>query len=103
MHTEYHQLDLECRGQGLSKIEEPNTGGRLGIDHEPDAFDLGRDLLEQLQPFSAHRHVPVCEPREVAVGTGLVVDKTRTDRIADACKKQSAEGGLPPEQPPSPD
>src|SRR5215831_17123618 len=93
MHTECHQLDLERRGQGFSKFEEPNTGGRLGIDQESDAFDLGRDLFEQLQPFSAHRHVPVCEPREVAVGTRLVVDKTGTDRIADACKnnRQSAD------------
>jgi putative ABC transport system substrate-binding protein len=29
------------RGQGFSKCEEPNTCGRLGLHHEPDAVDLG--------------------------------------------------------------
>ena len=53
MHTERDWLDLERRGQGFSNFEKVNTGRRLGIHHESDAFDLGRGLLEQLQPFPA--------------------------------------------------
>src|SRR5262245_31441209 len=45
MYTEFHQLDLECRGPGFSKFEEVNTGGRLGMHHVPNAFDLGQHLL----------------------------------------------------------
>src|SRR5262249_46069236 len=57
------------------------------MQHEPDAFDLGRDLFEQLKPFSAHSwRVPIGEPREVAVGPRIVADKTGTDRIANKYK-----------------
>ncbi len=53
------------------------------MHHEADAFDLGRGLLEQLQPFPTHRRrVPIGEPRQVAVGTRIVADKTGTDGIA---------------------
>jgi hypothetical protein len=52
------------------------------MHHEPDAFDLGRDLLEQFQPLSAHRRrIPIGEPSEIAVGARVVADKAGTDRI----------------------
>jgi hypothetical protein len=54
------------------------------MHHKPDAFDFGRDLLEERQPFSANRTLPIGKPREVAVGTRFVADKTGTNRIADA-------------------
>jgi hypothetical protein len=45
---------------------------------------LGRNFLEQLQPFSANRTLPIGEASEVAIGTRFVANKTRTDWIADA-------------------
>src|ERR1700737_664477 len=51
MHTERHQLDLERRGQGFSRFEVPDVGRRLGMHHEPDAFDLGRDSLSSSSHF----------------------------------------------------
>src|SRR5262249_15896473 len=84
MHADTDQLDLECRGPGFSKFEEVNTGGRLGGHHVPDSIDFGPALPEKLQPFSSHRAFPIGEPREVGIGTRLVVDKTGTDRIGDS-------------------
>ena len=84
MHTESDQLDLECRSPGFSKFEEVNTGGSLRMHHVPDALNRRHDLLEKLQPFSAHRALPIGEPREVGVGTRLVADKTGTNRISNS-------------------
>src|SRR5215471_5687832 len=72
MHTESDQLDLECRSPDFCKFEEVNTGGRLGMHHVPDALNLRHDLLEKLQPFSAHRAFPIGESCKVAVGTSFV-------------------------------
>jgi hypothetical protein len=47
----WHQLDLERRGQGFSRFEVPDVGRRLGMHHEPDAFDLGRDSLSSSSHF----------------------------------------------------
>ena len=83
MHTKRHGLDLERRGRGFSRFEEPYIDGFLGMHQDPDTFDLGRDRFEQLQPLFAQRRPPIGEPREVAGGARFVTYKTRTDRIAD--------------------
>src|SRR5262249_61035786 len=54
-----------------------------GIESELGALDPGRPLLEQLNLFSAHRHLPIGNPREVAGWARLVAEITGTDRIAD--------------------
>src|SRR5262245_3604488 len=84
MHTERYWLNLERRGCRLTKFKKPKTSGRLGMHHDPDAFDFGRDLLEKPNPFSGNRTLPIGESCEVAVGTRFVANKTGTDRIADA-------------------
>src|SRR5262249_38456846 len=84
MHIERHELDLERRGEGFGRFEEYNMGRGLRMPHEPDTLDMRRDLLEQLQPFSAHCwRVPICEPSEVVVGPRIVADKTGADGITD--------------------
>src|SRR5262245_5225885 len=84
MHTKRYWLKLERRGCCFTKFEKPKTSDGLGIHHDPDAFDLGRDLLEEPKPFSGNRTLPIGEPREVGVGTRFVANKTGLDRIADA-------------------
>src|SRR5262245_20755429 len=83
MHSERYSFDFGRRSYGFSKFEHPKTGRRLGMHQEPTAFNLRRDLLQQYQPFSAHRRLPVGEPRVVAVWVRFVADKTGTDWIAD--------------------
>src|SRR6516165_10430914 len=78
------ELDLERRAHGLNLFEEPDENRYLGLHHEPDAFDIGRNLLKKLQPFSADRTVPVGKSCEVAIGTRFVVNVTGADRIAHA-------------------
>jgi hypothetical protein len=84
MHTKCYQLDFERRRSAFSGFEELDVSGCLGMHHPADAFDLGRDLLEQPQPFSSNRRLPIGESREVAVGARLVADKIGADRVADA-------------------
>src|SRR6516225_3848814 len=76
-------------GTSLTLSEGPMASTDLknltGIGHhEPDAFDIGRNLLKKLQPFSADRTVPVGESCEVAIGTRFVVNITGADRIPHA-------------------
>src|SRR6516165_7759403 len=96
-YIKWHQLDLERSAHGFSRFEEPDKNRYFGLHHEPDAFDIGRNLLKKLQPFSADRTVPVGESGEVAVGTRFVVNITRADRIPHAYEN-SVWCGLRPEQ-----
>src|SRR6516162_3474385 len=89
-------------GTSLTLSEGPMASTDLknltGIGHhEPDAFDIGRNLLKKLQPFSADRTVPVGESCEVAIGTRFVVNITGADRIPHAYEN-SVWCGLRPEQ-----
>src|SRR5262249_35104667 len=83
-YSKRHQLNLERRAHGFNRFEEPDKNRYLGLHHEPDAFNIGRNLLKKLQPFSANRAVPVGEACEVTIRARFVVNVTAADRIAHA-------------------
>src|SRR5215469_9187534 len=56
---------------------------RVGIEHDADACELRRDLLEQLKPFAADRKLIRAEAREVAAWLRDARDEALRDRIGD--------------------
>src|SRR6516164_3191082 len=56
------------------------------VHHDEHTVYARSDLLEQCQPFAAHRGFPIAEPGCVAAGTCQAPDNARVNRIADARK-----------------
>ena len=77
------QLHPQRRRHRLNSGELPDPGrdGRIAKDGGPR--QAGRDLFEQLQPFSAHTVFEDREPSRVAARLCQTRDETGADRIDD--------------------
>src|SRR5262249_1342161 len=62
-------LDAEERPHGLDRAQLPAPGRDARIAEDRRAGDAGRNLLEQLEPFSAHAVFDAGKPRRIAART----------------------------------
>ena len=80
-------LDRERRCRRLEGLQIiVRIGRRHRIKQECGSPDIRRQLLEQLQPFAAHRVFHVDEAGGVAAGARQVGHKAASDRIGDVGK-----------------
>ena len=75
-------LDLERRCRSLNETELGRPGWRSGIAKDRDARDIGRDLLEQLEPFCADAVFEKHETGGIAAWPREAVDEACRNRIS---------------------
>src|SRR5262245_7807248 len=68
---------------GLNDGELADPGRQIGIAKHRRPRHIGRDLLEQLQPFRAQLVFELHEAGCVAAGPRQAVDEATTDRVGD--------------------
>jgi hypothetical protein len=58
-------------------------GGGLWVNEGNGMGNVGRDLLERLQPLAAHRRLEIREACDIAAGLRQARDKAAADGIGD--------------------
>ena len=81
--VERADLHPERRRHGLNDTELGGAGGCVGIPQDRHSLHAGRDLLEQLQPFSADAVFEKHETGGVAARVRKAVDEPAGDWIGD--------------------
>src|SRR5262245_59008973 len=88
------RIDPKRWRQGLDRVQQSlRCGPALSIDHR-HAAEAGLDLLEQLQPFSAHRQFSRTESGDIATRTRHVRYQPHLDRVTGAHKHNWDSAGL---------
>ncbi len=87
---------MQRRRRGLNRTQEirPAIGRGVRVEHDRHPRDCGRDLLEQLHQFGAHRRLQIGEAGDVAAGFGKAVDEAAADRIGDLREDDGDRPGL---------
>src|SRR5215510_15391734 len=81
-NRESYYLHAKGWRRGLDRAhEEFRLGRRVWIEHDAHAGELGRNLLEQVEPLVADRELIHAEAGEIASRPCYVGDKTLCDRI----------------------
>src|SRR5215204_2206561 len=77
------QAYAESRRGGLDRAQEERTSSDrdLRIVQHPNAPDAGRDLLQKLEPFAAHRRLDIGEAGDAAAGPRQARREFLADRI----------------------
>ena len=83
-HVDRAQLHPQRRRHDLDSAELPDPGGDGRIPKDRRPRHAGRDLFEQLQPFSAHAVFVNREPSRVAARLCQARDETGADRVDDS-------------------
>jgi hypothetical protein len=63
-----HQLNPQFRCGRFGFVPERKMGGGLGMKEGGSMINVGRELLERLEPLAAHRKLEVGEARDIAAG-----------------------------------
>ena len=74
------------RRSSLGRVQKRDVRGNLLVVHDGHPADARRDLLEQLQPFSADRGLKVLEAGDIAARARQVCHQAAADRIGDEDK-----------------
>src|SRR5262245_28056588 len=82
-HVERVYLHAERRGQGLNNAKLADSGWVRGIPQDRHSRHARRDLLQQLQPFSAQAVFVRHETGGVAARPCPAIDEAGGDRISD--------------------
>src|SRR5215510_12348149 len=80
-YAEGAQFHPQRRRHGLDGTPRAEPGGYGGIANDRRSRHVGRDLFEQLQPFTAHSVFLICEPGRVAAGTCQAFNEAGPNRI----------------------
>src|SRR5262245_66452657 len=78
---DWAQLHPGRAREGLDDSPLPGPGAGSKISEDPYALDLRRDLLQQLEPFSAQVVIELDETRNVSARLRHAIDDARTNRI----------------------
>jgi hypothetical protein len=99
VHVDWAQFNAERRGRGLDRAKLTGPGGYGGIPKNRHSLHAGRDLFEQIQPFSAHAVFIRSKTRGVAARPRQTIDEAGADRIGDSCEHDRHGAGRLQHQP----
>ena len=92
-----NQLHAERRRSGFDRAhEEFGLWRRVGVEHDGNAREAGRDFLEQIEPFATDRELGPAETGEVAARLRHGRNEALCDWIGDQHEyDRDCAGGLP--------
>ena len=83
VHPCRHHVNPHLLGGRFGFAPERNIGGGLRMKEGGGMVNVGRDLLERLQPLAAHRRLEIREACDIAAGPGEARDKAAANGIGD--------------------